>query len=85
MKIKDLSFLKVFALSICLFALLGLVATGTVSATTYYVAPTGADANDGSSARPFKTIQRAADIVNPGDTVIVRKGTYTDPAQAKVM
>ena len=79
MKIKDLSFLKVFALSICLFALLGLVATGTVSATTYYVAPTGADANDGSSARPFKTIQRAADIVNPGDTVIVRKGTYTDP------
>lgn len=27
---------------------------------------------------PFRTIQRAADAVNPGDTVIVQDGVYTD-------
>jgi hypothetical protein len=43
----------------------------------YYVAPTGSDANEGTSAAPFKTIQQAADIVEPGDSVIVRAGTYT--------
>lgn len=32
--------------------------------------------NVGSSANPFKTIQKAADAVAPGDTVIVRDGIY---------
>ncbi len=45
-------------------------------AATYYVAPSGLDGNDGSSQAPFATIQAAANIVNPGDTVIVRDGTY---------
>ncbi len=44
---------------------------------TYYVdGIAGQDANPGSLALPFKTIQRAANAVNPGDTVIVRNGTY---------
>lgn len=42
-----------------------------------YVAPTGNDNNPGTSTSPFRTIQRAADIVNPGDTVIIRDGIYT--------
>src|SRR5436190_18685183 len=46
------------------------------SGATYYVAPRGADSNPGSQSRPFRTIQHAADIVNPGDTVIVEDGTY---------
>src|SRR5262249_31357167 len=45
--------------------------------TTYYVSPTGSDSNPGSEAAPFKTIQKAADIVNPGDAVIVEDGVYT--------
>lgn len=49
-----------------------------VSATTYYVSPTGNDSNSGSTSAPFRTIQRAAYIVEPGDTVIVKNGTYTD-------
>src|SRR5512135_972130 len=59
-------------------ALLLLVASGEAFATTYYVSPTGSDSSSGSSSAPFKTIQKAANIVNPGDTVIVKNGTYTD-------
>ena len=43
---------------------------------TLYVSPTGSDTANGSSATPFKTIQHAADLVQAGDTVIVRAGTY---------
>jgi hypothetical protein len=44
----------------------------------YYVAPNGSDSSDGSRSHPFATIEKAAEVVNPGDTVIVRDGTYTD-------
>jgi hypothetical protein len=47
------------------------------SPRTWYVAPTGNDSNAGTSSAPFLTIQRAANLVNPGDTVIVEDGVYT--------
>lgn len=44
---------------------------------TYIVATTGSDSNNGLTvATPFLTIQHALDIVNPGDTIAVRAGTY---------
>lgn len=44
----------------------------------YYVdANFGDDAASGDSAHPFKTIQHAADLVNPGAVVVVRNGVYT--------
>ena len=44
----------------------------------YYVdAAAGNDGNPGDSAHPFQTVQHAADLVNPGDMVIVRDGVYT--------
>lgn len=43
----------------------------------YYVATTGSDANSGSWAQPFLTLQKAADAVKAGDMVIVRDGTYS--------
>jgi parallel beta helix pectate lyase-like protein len=43
----------------------------------YYVSPAGSDRNSGSAGSPFGTIQHAADVVRPGDTVIVRPGLYT--------
>ena len=46
----------------------------------YYVAVTGNDGNPGSASQPFQTIQKAADIVNPGDTVLVNDGVYTKVA-----
>src|SRR5262245_3868720 len=44
---------------------------------TYHVSPTGSDSNPGSESRPFRTIQKAADTVKPGDTVLVDDGVYT--------
>ena len=43
---------------------------------SWFVSPSGSDRNPGTFARPFKTIQRAADIARPGDHVEIRTGTY---------
>ncbi|MEH2325714.1 MAG: right-handed parallel beta-helix repeat-containing protein [Nostoc sp.] len=46
---------------------------------TYYVSGTGNDNNTGiSSSSPFKTIQKAANLTNPGDTVLIMNGVYTN-------
>lgn len=42
-----------------------------------YVAPNGNDSNAGSQSAPFRTIQKAANVVTPGSTVHVAPGTYT--------
>ena len=44
----------------------------------YYVAKNGDDHNKGSKESPFLTIQRAADIAEAGDRIIVREGTYRE-------
>jgi len=38
----------------------------------------GSDLNPGSETRPFQTIQKAADLVAPGNTVIVLAGHYSE-------
>jgi parallel beta-helix repeat protein len=49
---------------------------------TYYVSTNGSDANNGTSlSTPFRTINKAAGIVNPGDTVLVRGGVYQERVQ----
>ena len=50
----------------------------SASAATYYVAPTGNDANSGTLASPWKTIQKAASTMVVGDTVNIRAGTYNE-------
>jgi hypothetical protein len=44
----------------------------------FYVAPDGDDANPGTKAKPFATIQKAADAMKAGDTCFVRAGTYAE-------
>lgn len=44
--------------------------------STYFVAPSGSDTAAGSSAAPWKTLQKAANAVAAGDQVVVRAGTY---------
>ncbi len=44
----------------------------------YYVdANTGNDANAGARNSPWKTLQRACEIADAGDTVYVMEGVYT--------
>jgi hypothetical protein len=47
-------------------------------ATTYYVSTTGNDSSPGTSSSPWRTIQKAANTVVAGDTVIVYAGTYRE-------
>jgi hypothetical protein len=53
-----------------------LVFARRAQATEYWVATTGSDANPGTVARPFATLQKAADVAAAGDTVWIRGGTY---------
>src|SRR5690349_6542535 len=47
-------------------------------ATTYHVATTGNDTNDGSSGSPWKTIKHSFSVVVAGDTVNIHGGTYSE-------
>ncbi|HEX9283311.1 MAG TPA: hypothetical protein VF882_05940, partial [Gemmatimonadales bacterium] len=47
-----------------------------------YVARRGSDRNPGTRGRPWRTIQHALDTLLPGQTALVRAGTY---AQSLVM
>src|SRR5262245_43460325 len=55
--------------------------------TTYYVSSEiGSDNNSGTSAgAPLATLQSAANLVQPGDTVEVMNGTYTGPGYGNVV
>jgi hypothetical protein len=55
--------------------------------TTYYVSSQiGSDNGAGTSASaPLATLQAAANLVRPGDTVEVMNGTYTGPSQGAVV
>jgi Ca2+-binding RTX toxin-like protein len=44
--------------------------------SSFFVATNGNDANDGSFANPWRTLQHAADTVQAGDLVTVRAGNY---------
>jgi len=50
------------------------------SACHYVDGTAGNDANPGTSSAPWRTIQHAADVMNPGDTVVVNDGVYTGGA-----
>ncbi|MBS5959029.1 MAG: right-handed parallel beta-helix repeat-containing protein [Clostridiales bacterium] len=49
------------------------------AASVYYVSTTGNDkTGTGTVSNPWKTIQKAADIMEAGDTCIIRGGTYRE-------
>lgn len=53
-----------------------LALAGVCHAADYYVDLAGDDANAGSAAAPWRTLQHAAGAVGPGDRVTVRPGDY---------
>jgi hypothetical protein len=44
----------------------------------YYLAPTGSDASAGTMAAPWRTFARAWQALQPGDTLLLLDGTYTE-------
>ncbi len=46
--------------------------------STYVVSTAGSDANVGSISAPLRSIQHAANLAQPGDTILIRGGTYRE-------
>ena len=57
---------------------MALVPMSVFAATDYYVSTSGSDANSGTQSAPFRTIQKAANMVSAGGTVHVGAGTYAE-------
>jgi hypothetical protein len=74
--------IRAFAIALAASLLIVIVApyaTRSMSAATtkYYVSPIGADTNDGTTAAtPFKTIQKAVDLAQPGAVITLAAGNY---------
>jgi len=65
-----------YAFGCCVLFFLLLIAR--VDAATYYVSISGSDSNPGTSDQPLRNILMAYGLTNPGDTVIVMPGTYSE-------
>ena len=61
-----------------LLATLLVIPFAVIRATELHVAVTGNDAGSGSQAVPYRTIQHAADLAQPGDIVTVHEGVYRE-------
>jgi hypothetical protein len=44
----------------------------------FYVSRAGSDSNPGTRARPWRSVQKALQALEPGETALVRAGTYTE-------
>lgn len=58
--------------------MLWLLAGQTLDAREVQVSITGDDRNEGTAARPFRTISAAARIARPGDVITVHRGVYRE-------
>ena len=59
-------------------------AAGPAAPREFYVASDGNDENDGLTRKTaFRTINRAAEKVGPGDTVMIAEGTYNEAVRVR--
>jgi parallel beta-helix repeat protein len=56
----------------------GVLAPWAAIAATYYVATNGNDADRGTQEQPFQTIRQGLNVMEAGDTLYIRGGTYTE-------
>jgi alpha-N-arabinofuranosidase len=55
-----------------------LVLAANLHGTEFQVATNGNDSNPGTRESPFRTIQHAADLAQPGDVITVHQGVYRE-------
>lgn len=60
------------------FLCIAIISTASLHGETYYIAPQGHDAGNGTQESPWQTIGKAAESLRPGDTVLIRSGTYRE-------
>ncbi len=61
-----------------------LVAVPPAAAAERWVAPDGDDGNAGTRESPWRTIQHAAEVAEPGDVVNIREGVYAEQVRILV-
>jgi len=62
-----------------IFSILGIMTfTNILPGNELHVATNGEDTNPGTESSPFRTIQRAADVAQPGDVITVHEGVYRE-------
>ncbi len=74
---------KVVAIPILMFTMLLSscpveLTDSTASGNSYYVSVNGNDDNPGNLNQPWRSIRKANQTLQPGDTVYIREGTYND-------
>ncbi|HXV99826.1 MAG TPA: right-handed parallel beta-helix repeat-containing protein, partial [Anaerolineae bacterium] len=55
-----------------------ILSAGPISGNAYYVATSGDDNNPGTLSQPWRTVQKAANTLKPGEAVYVRGGVYNE-------
>ena len=61
-----------------LIVTLALFLPNTVGADDYFVSPNGQDTNAGTETQPFQTVNKGVGVLNPGDTLSIKSGTYQE-------
>src|SRR5262245_59997508 len=67
--------IKIATLSLAFLSIAPLCA---IRAAQFHVATSGKDSNPGTKSAPLRTIQRAADLAQPGDAITVHEGVYRE-------
>ena len=70
-----------FAITLVSVLALAFPAPPPATAGTYHVAqghPLASDVNPGTGERPWKTLARAAEALQPGDAACIHEGTYRE-------
>jgi parallel beta-helix repeat protein len=68
----------------CIFLAVALGLAVRINAAEYFVEKVGDDANPGTRMQPFKTIQKAAGVMVPGDVCTVSRGVYRETIRPAV-
>lgn len=71
--------MRIFAYLVFLAVIISAVRSAPMGdGAVYFVSPSGSDSNPGTLFKPFRTIQKAASIMRPGDICYVRAGIYRE-------